>query len=110
MFTQHTTCRACGESHLVKVADFGATPLVNDFRHAGEPHAGYAPLEVMVCPTCWLPQLSVVVDPREIAKNRPNYMVLFAWNFADEIVSKEFEYLHRGGKFIVPLPKMRFVP
>ena len=64
MYHTHTFCRACGLSTtMVKVADFGPTPLVNDFRNDADAAAGYAPLEIVVCTHCWLPQLSVVVDP-----------------------------------------------
>jgi len=37
----------------------------------------------------------------------PNYFVLFAWPFLSEIVKKRSEYLKNGGKFIVPLPKVK---
>lgn len=37
----------------------------------------------------------------------PDYFVLFAWPFHAEISKKRAEYLKKGGKFIVPLPKAR---
>jgi methylation protein EvaC len=37
----------------------------------------------------------------------PDYFVLFAWPFHAEISKKRSEYLKNGGKFIVPLPKVR---
>ena len=37
----------------------------------------------------------------------PDYFVLFAWPFHAEISKKRSEYLKKGGKFIVPLPKAR---
>ncbi len=37
----------------------------------------------------------------------PDYFVLFAWPFYAEISKKRAEYLKKGGKFIVPLPKAR---
>tara|TARA_A100001015_G_C14996854_1_gene716569 strand:+ start:681 stop:1919 length:1239 start_codon:yes stop_codon:yes gene_type:complete len=36
----------------------------------------------------------------------PDYFVLFAWPFHAEISKKRAEYLKKGGKFIVPLPKV----
>jgi len=39
----------------------------------------------------------------------PDYFVLFAWPFYAEIVKKRKEYLKSGGKFIIPLPKVRIL-
>jgi hypothetical protein len=39
----------------------------------------------------------------------PDYFVLFAWPFYVEIVKKRKEYLISGGKFIIPLPKVRIL-
>ncbi len=40
---------------------------------------------------------------------RPDYALLFAWSFMKEVVSKRADYLHAGGKFIVPLPDVKVV-
>ncbi len=42
-------------------------------------------------------------------KNRPDYILLFAWAFFDEVIKKNAEYLKRGGKFIIPLPKVKII-
>ena len=39
----------------------------------------------------------------------PDYVILFAWSFANEIVNKNKEYLKSGGKFIIPLPNPRII-
>ncbi|MFH1654793.1 MAG: class I SAM-dependent methyltransferase [Pseudomonadota bacterium] len=39
----------------------------------------------------------------------PDYIVLFAWAFADEVIKKRQDYLKQGGKFIVPLPEVRII-
>jgi len=39
----------------------------------------------------------------------PDYILLFAWAFTDEVIKKRQDYLNRGGKFIIPLPEVRIV-
>lgn len=41
---------------------------------------------------------------------RPEYAVLFAWAFTDEVLRKRKDYLDCGGKFIIPLPRVRVFP
>jgi SAM-dependent methyltransferase len=41
--------------------------------------------------------------------DRPDYMVVLAWNFADAIITNHRRYLDAGGHFIVPLPDVRVV-
>ena len=45
-----------------------------------------------------------------VLKEQPDYFLLLAWNFAKEIISKESEYIKRGGRFIVPIPSVHLVP
>ena len=34
----------------------------------------------------------------------PDYVIVFAWTFFDEIKSRNKQYLKKGGKYIIPLP------
>jgi len=40
----------------------------------------------------------------------PDYAVLFAWAFTDEVIKKRQDFVRGGGKFIIPLPQVRLYP
>ena len=44
-----------------------------------------------------------------ILKAMPDYALLLAWNFSKEIVSNNIQYLKKGGKFIIPIPKIKII-
>lgn len=48
-----------------------------------------------------------VISPKYIANKKPDYLLVLAWNFAKEIISKTKHYQLRGGKYILPIPSLR---
>jgi SAM-dependent methyltransferase len=45
-----------------------------------------------------------IVPPSELLRERPDYVLLLAWNYRDEVMRQQAEYLAGGGRFIVPVP------
>ncbi len=50
-----------------------------------------------------------VLSSETLKSEKPDYLLLLAWNFADSIVEKNKEFLKSGGHFIVPLPQIRII-
>jgi hypothetical protein len=48
-----------------------------------------------------------VVPPERLLQDQPDYVLLLAWNFVDEIIEQQAEYRRRGGTFMVPVPEVR---
>ncbi len=54
----------------------------------------------------------LLIQPSEILgdkRKRPDYALVFAWSFINEIKNKKRDYLENGGKFIIPLPEVKVV-
>lgn len=57
-----------------------------------------------------LPGPNLPIYPVErIEADRPDVILVTAWNYADEIVEQLSDHRARGGKFVIPLPTLKVV-
>ena len=50
-----------------------------------------------------------IVPPDRIREDNPDYALLFAYNYFEEVMGKEQDFIRRGGRFIVPLPEPKII-
>lgn len=58
----------------------------------------------------YVPGVNIPILDREMLSEKPSDDCLItAWNYRDEIIEKENNFISNGGTFIVPLPKIEFI-
>lgn len=95
------------------IGGYGAPAKGSALLHA----CGLGPEEVAFCSDTTelkhgklLPGTEIpVCSPEKAAERTPDYYLLLAWNYAEEILGKEQGFLERGGRFIVPVPEPKVV-
>jgi C-methyltransferase C-terminal domain len=48
-----------------------------------------------------------ILAPSELAKRQPDWVVIFPWNIADEVVQQLHQVASWGGKFVVSVPELK---
>jgi SAM-dependent methyltransferase len=95
-----------------RVAGYGASGRANtmiQYCHIGHEHMEYVIDDAPAKQGYYTPGSHFLVRSSDVllAPGAPDYILLFAWSFLDEIARKNQAYLDNGGQMIVPLPEVR---
>jgi SAM-dependent methyltransferase len=97
-----------------RVAGFGAPAKLTTLMHEFGAHC--AGVEFIVDDSAWkqgryTPGTHIPVLPASaLYQRKPDWCIVFAWNFADAIVARHREFTAGGGHFLVPLPALQEIP
>jgi hypothetical protein len=59
---------------------------------------------------CFTPGTHIPIVPEKEAKAQaPDYFLVLPWHFKENLIAREKDYLHNGGKMLFPLPQIEAV-
>ena len=50
-----------------------------------------------------------VYSDKEMLRKKPDYALILAWNFKKEIMNNNKKFYEDGGKFIIPIPRVKII-
>ena len=50
-----------------------------------------------------------VYESKKLEKNLPDFTIILAWRYAKKIIKNNVSYLKKGGKFVLPLTKIKII-
>lgn len=96
-----------------KVVGYGASGRANTIiQYCGitTEHIDYIVDDAPAKQGLYTPGSHIEIKGREaLEKDKPDYILVFAWAFLKEIASKNESFLANGGKLIVPLPQVKVI-
>ena len=97
-----------------RIAGYGASGRANtiiQYCGIGREHLDYMIDDAPAKAEYYTPGSHLLIQPSAVLQqpNPPDYLLLFAWSFLEEIKSRCADYLERGGRMIVPLPNVRII-
>ena len=102
------------KSENAKIAAYGAsakgTTLLNYFGIGGD-YIDFVVDRSIVKQGKFTPGMQLeIFAPSKLLEETITHALLLSWNFADEIIAQQQEFIKQGGTFIVPLPQVKIVP
>lgn len=50
-----------------------------------------------------------IISRDKLYEIKPDYLMLLAWNFAEEMMGKTQDFKEKGGKYIIPVPELKII-
>jgi hypothetical protein len=48
-----------------------------------------------------------ILVPSELAKRKPDWVIILPWNISDEVIQQQKQVLSWGGKFVIAVPELK---
>lgn len=103
------------KSEKRKIAGFGAPAKATTLMHQfgiGQQYLDYIVDDSPLKQGLFSPGKKIPIVASDILQDRttmPDYLLILAWNFAESIIKNNASFTKAGGKFLVPIPKLKVV-